>query len=712
MKSAPNLKKQPRGKKHADTEVIIFAGSDAWAHAKQWLEQDGKLAGDNIPPVVLADEQLKDIGNLQIVPDGRKSARIYKAGHLDQVMVKGIGQKLAAAGVQDADYYPEGMHHNERQNWRNYLDIERKNISDGLVIELPVKKKSPEQSDDELKPRVECRSDGVYWVTPKVDKQSGEIIRPCEWIGDRMRTVGIGNDGCDGYLIIELEPEGMKKIIYEAMPRNEIGLPSGWSRLRGRGVAVTTSQKLLNKLAEYLQREGERTQWEVTSTAGWHCGAYVMPDGEIIGVPERPVAFCGGSAAIKGYVVRGTADEWRDNVASLMRGNHSMMLGVLVGLAAPVNSLVGGGCFGVHLFAQSSAGKTTTVEAATSLYGDPEMLKLSWDATRYGLTVEAAARNDGFIPIDEIGQGGRINDIAQSAYSLFNGVGRIQGRKDGGNRAVIRWRIAALSTGEEDFETFLIKGGVTPKAGQLVRLLSVPFIDTTVFNGYDDGDQHARAIKRFASNYCGAAGREWIGWLSANKELAVSVVNEKENIWLSRLPENASPQVKRVASRFAMLDAAGELATGITGWTTGESHAATQRAFDDWLQDFGLDNREKYQVISRARDFIQRHALSRFQPYTYGRQNGDMDVNYGARITSLAGYLVRGRRDDGLPEYHIIPSVFDEEILCGINRNFGCQALKEAGILIHAGDKNWTTKTIKVNGIQQRFIVLLDQSEE
>ncbi|EHC2329994.1 propanediol utilization protein, partial [Escherichia coli] len=218
----------------------------------------------------------------------------------DQVMVKGIGQKLAAAGVQDADYYPEGMHHNERQNWRNYLETERKNISDGLVIELPVKKKTSEQSEDELKPRVECRPDGVYWVTPKVDKQSGEIIRPCEWIGDRMRTVGIGHDGCDGYLIIELEPEGMEKIIYEAMPRNEIGLPSGWSRLRGRGVAVTTSQKLLNKLAEYLQREGERTQWEVTSTAGWHCGAYVMPDGEIIGVPERPVAFCGGSAAIKG----------------------------------------------------------------------------------------------------------------------------------------------------------------------------------------------------------------------------------------------------------------------------------------------------------------------------------------------------------------------------------------------------------------------------
>ncbi|EPF7315775.1 hypothetical protein L1057_30030, partial [Escherichia coli] len=35
MKSAPNLKKQPYDKM---TEVIIFAGSDAWAHAKQWQE--------------------------------------------------------------------------------------------------------------------------------------------------------------------------------------------------------------------------------------------------------------------------------------------------------------------------------------------------------------------------------------------------------------------------------------------------------------------------------------------------------------------------------------------------------------------------------------------------------------------------------------------------------------------------------------------------
>nr|WP_275352282.1 hypothetical protein [Xenorhabdus bovienii] len=82
---------------------------------------------------------------------------------------------------------------------------------------------------------------------------------------------------------------------------------------------------------------------------------------------------------------------------------------------------------------------------------------------------------------------------------------------------MIRWKIAALSTGEEDLETFLIKGGITPKAGQLVRLLSVPFIDTEFFNGYEDGDSHARAIKRESKRYCGAAGREWISWLSEHQ---------------------------------------------------------------------------------------------------------------------------------------------------------------------------------------------------
>ena len=85
--------------------------------------------------------------------------------------------------------------------------------------------------------------------------------------------------------------------------------------------------------------------------------------------------------------------------------------------------------------------------------------------------------------------------------------------------------------------------------------------------------------------------------------------------------------------------------------------------------------------------------------------------HYASRISNLAGYLVSGKREDGKPEYHIIPSVFDSEILCGISRNFGCQALEEAGMLVCAEPGRWTSKTVKINGTQ-RFIVLIDQAED
>ncbi|MGI4934955.1 helicase RepA family protein, partial [Escherichia coli] len=51
MRNAPNVKLLP---KDPFTEAIIFAGSDAWSHAKGWEEGMGKqVAGDTTPPVYL-----------------------------------------------------------------------------------------------------------------------------------------------------------------------------------------------------------------------------------------------------------------------------------------------------------------------------------------------------------------------------------------------------------------------------------------------------------------------------------------------------------------------------------------------------------------------------------------------------------------------------------------------------------------------------------
>lgn len=63
MKNAPNLKYQPKDK---FTEVIIFAGTDAYAHAQHWIESEGRKHGDNVPPVYLGPKQLADLANIRI----------------------------------------------------------------------------------------------------------------------------------------------------------------------------------------------------------------------------------------------------------------------------------------------------------------------------------------------------------------------------------------------------------------------------------------------------------------------------------------------------------------------------------------------------------------------------------------------------------------------------------------------------------------------
>ncbi|EFG5214045.1 TPA: DUF5906 domain-containing protein [Escherichia coli] len=161
MKLAPNVKKQPRGIKHKDTEVIIFAGSDAWAHAKQWQEQDGPASGDNVPPVWLGPNQLAELDALKIVPDGKKRVRLYQAGELDLVETKKIGQKLAAADIQDANFYPEGMHVKKCENWRRYLNAERENIAAGLTMPEQKNTQLAQMADSERAQLLAERFDGV-----------------------------------------------------------------------------------------------------------------------------------------------------------------------------------------------------------------------------------------------------------------------------------------------------------------------------------------------------------------------------------------------------------------------------------------------------------------------------------------------------------------------------------------------------------------------
>ncbi|EFA1729951.1 DNA primase, partial [Escherichia coli] len=114
-----------------------------------------------MPPVWLGPKQLAELDALKIVPDGKKRVRLYQAGELDLVETKKIGQKLAAADIQDANFYHEGMHVQKCENWRRYLNAERENIAAGLTMPEQKNTQLAQMADSERAQMLAGRFDGV-----------------------------------------------------------------------------------------------------------------------------------------------------------------------------------------------------------------------------------------------------------------------------------------------------------------------------------------------------------------------------------------------------------------------------------------------------------------------------------------------------------------------------------------------------------------------
>ncbi|WP_411165449.1 DUF927 domain-containing protein [Klebsiella oxytoca] len=706
MKNAPNLKHLPKDK---FVEAIIFAGADAWSHAKGWEEGLGKqIADDTTPPVYLGPRQLEELDNLRIIDDGRRAARVYLAGEIEPLLINAIAIRLALAGVQDAKLY-KGIPDRHPEDWHDYLKRLREEAESGesIVVNLPVNKRETKpNAGDELKPRVESRDDGLYWITPKVDKDSGEIINNETWLCSPLEVVGSGSDGAERYLVLRWRSPRGREEITRAIPCADIGEREGWRVLKSGGVQVTTKSTFRAILADWLQQSSTGQEWRISHTSGWQHGAYIMPDGEVIGDPETPILFNGRSAAAGGYVVAGTAESWRDSVARLAGGNPSMMLGVATSLAAPLVGLVGADGFGVHLFEQSSAGKTTTANIASSLWGEPDALRLTWYGTALGIANEAEAHNDGLLPLDEIGQGSNARDVATSAYTLFNGAGKLQGAKEGGNRELKRWRTVAISTGEMDIETFLAAGGLKVKAGQLVRLLNIPMEKSTVFNGQPNGKAHADALKEAWLDNHGAAGREWIKWLSTHQQEAKQAVRDAQTRWRGLIPADYGEQVHRVAERFAILEAALVTGSMVTGWSEQASRDAIQHSFNAWVKEFGTGNKEHQQIIEQCEAFLNAYGFSRYLPYP---ETDARDLP----IKELAGYRTGNLTGDEVYKFYTFPAAFEREIASGFNHTQFARALASAGML-ETGDKGRHKKKAlrKMGGKQHVFYVLMFSPDE
>ena len=111
------------------------------------------------------------------------------------------------------------------------------------------------------------------------------------------------------------------------------------------------------------------------------------------------------------------------------------------------------------------------------------------------------------------------------------------------------------------------------------------------------------------------------------------------------IPEAGGGQVQRVGLRFALVGAAGEMATaaGLTGWGEGESERAATTCFNAWLASRGgTGDGEVTAMLRQVRAFLDSHGEGRF---TWWHRAGD---DHAAKTLNRAGFR-RMVSEDGKP---------------------------------------------------------------
>jgi uncharacterized protein (DUF927 family) len=342
---------------------------------------------------------------------------------------------------------------------------------------------------------------------------------------------------------------------------------------------------------------------------------------------------------------------------------------------------------GIHYVGQSQSGKTTVVRAAGTVWGGGSLngFLRTWRATSNGLEGTAAEHCDTLLCLDEMGQVD-TRDAGEVAYMLANGSGKSRSRRDGTARPPAEWRLLFLSTGEVSLADKMAEGGKRPKAGQEVRLADVPAdagAGLGIFEQLHDfksPNALARHLREASEHFYGTPARAFLAGLVqiSPDELVESVRRARTDFMTKYVPEGASGQVLSVAGRFALVAAAGTLATafGILPWPEDEADRAAGLCFKAWLAKRGGAGAMEFETgLALIRGFLEAHGSSRFQTFGEGDES---------RVINRAGF--RRKDDDGHWEYFVLPEAWKSEVCAGQDARALAKELQRRGFLVPGSD--------------------------
>lgn len=393
------------------------------------------------------------------------------------------------------------------------------------------------------------------------------------------------------------------------------------------GAEISPKREARMWLLEYLQSANPEQRATTVSRIGWHAGTFVFPD-ESIGPKkyDEQVILQSPEKLNHAFNIAGTTEDWKNSVACLAQGNSRLIFAISLAFAAPLLKIAGEDGGGIHLRGASSTGKSTALIVAGSVFGGGGQhgYVRQWRATDNALESITELSCDAILCLDELSQID-ASMAGKASYLLANGKGKARANRKGQARQIREWRILFLSSGEIGLEDKIKEGGGRIAAGMQVRVVDLR-ADAGAGMGiledlHTDSDPagFASRLKKLAQTYYGAAGRAFISEITNDPEEYKKLIGRRRSEFLNEsLPEGADGQVRRVADRFALAAAAGELATHmeLTDWPIGAAKDAAAKCFRDWLSERGgTGPSEIAEAKRRVANAIQVHGSSRFEPF-------------------------------------------------------------------------------------------------
>lgn len=550
-----------------------------------------------------------------------------------------------------------------------------------------------------------CRP-GVWFFGIKF--KNGKIpILTQQWICSLIIMEAVTSDGCGnnfGRLLSFINTLGKHRTW--AMPMELLSGSGELMRAELLSMGVQIDPNTHRLLGQYLQSETPGKQVKCVLQVGWCNDSFALPD-QVIGPSKDQIIFQSGERHYEEYTTAGTIEGWQAEISKQAVGNPLFILALSLSFSGPLlfKCHMDGG--GIHFVGDSSTGKTTLIEAACSIWGGSNFRR-SWRTTANGLEGAAAMFNDGLLALDEISEC-NPHEVGAIIYSLGNGRGKQRASRTGSARAIVRWRCAVLSSGERSIDTTMLEGGNKIKSGQTVRLLNLPV--SRKEGAWDNLHQHASgaafsdSIKQACIAHHGLVGRAFLEKLTHDQRDFSAHLEQCKN--LSAFSSNGGEgQYKRVASRFALIAMAGELATeyGLTGWSKGDAVNAAAEALAQWGALNGSDNNERWQILEQVADFIDKNCDSRFSRIMKRSSGGYAYFQEEQRVNQRAGYWIFDGSDSDARRLYFFNAGAMREALSGFDFNKALDVLEDAGVFPLGKDsKGERAKNFRIQGGVARY---------